>query len=150
MKSIFQRRLHDIAVVVVSLWGVSYRFCDEHPRHFYMRVPPGINSALISLSYGPHFLSPLVYVLDVSSSTWKNTGSVTNSQAPSSSGKNTRGYQYVFVKSLPCNSVTVSGCTASISVLFLRSSSTRPSKCRKPIDHNTRRLNFETWRKHAK
>ena len=68
-------------LLVVSLWGVSYSFSNEHPRHFYMRVPPGINSALVSLSYGPHFLSPLVYVLDVSSSTWKNTGSVTNSQA---------------------------------------------------------------------
>ena len=49
------------------------------------------------------------------------TRSVTNSQArtSSSSGKNTRGYQYVFGKSLLCNSMAVSGSSASISVLFL-------------------------------
>ena len=54
-----------MGMLVVSLWGVNYRFSDEHPRHFYMGVPPGIKYALISLSYGPHFLYPLDYVLGV-------------------------------------------------------------------------------------
>ena len=50
------------------------------------------------------------------------TRSVTNSHArtSSSSGKNTRGYQYVFGKSLLCYSMAVSGSSASISVLFLQ------------------------------
>ena len=61
-------------MLVVSLCGVNYRFSNEYPRHFYMGVPPGIKSALISLSYGPHFLSPLGYVLAVSSLTWKKLG----------------------------------------------------------------------------
>ena len=58
-----------MGMLVVSLCGVNYRFSDEYPRRVYMGVPPGIKSALISVSYGPHFLSPLVYVLAVSSLT---------------------------------------------------------------------------------
>ena len=54
-----------MGMLVVSLWGVNYRFSDEHPRHFYMGVSPGIKYALISLSYGPHFLSSLDYVQGV-------------------------------------------------------------------------------------
>ena len=134
-------------MLVVSLCGVNYRFSDEYPPG--NKVSTHFFKLWSSLSF-PVGLCP----------GW----SVTNSQArtSSSSGKNTRGYQYVFGKSLLCNSMAVSGSSASISVLFLegfnslkrvqfqRSSSTRPFKCRKPIDHNTHRLNFETWRKHAK
>ena len=54
-----------MGMLVVSLWGVNYRFSDEHPRYFYMRVSPGIKYALISLSYGPHFLCPGRLVIDM-------------------------------------------------------------------------------------